>query len=285
MARIVLVSALCGLLGAACNSEQGRNEQRTIHDEDAPTARRVVRQDINAVTSGVAQAARVLRRGFQVEDPAQQERELRGMLRRLQQPQSRHAIPGLMATPITFVAAVGLDGNVICRDAENDLMRGFAIGEAAPVVRRAIAGEAGRELSRLPSLEEGELPSVTLIFAAPAVIDDEVVGVIAAGLPLWRVAQQISRQLQLEHSDARERGHQMWAMMYDDEQELHYHGGFPDTLIDLAPDAPARSRGLSGSPGGYTGEFQQFGRWYGYGIVPIQSIHDDVGVILFRSEP
>ena len=280
------LSLLLGLLLlVGCDAERGFNERRAIHEHDAPSARAVVRQDLNAVTEGVREAADLLKRGFLVEDPQQRERELRGMLRRLQQPQSRHAIDGLMGTPITFVAAVGMDGKVICRDAENDQMRGFDIADAAPVVQRALEGEAGRALSRLPSLEEGGLPSVTVIFAAPAEVDGEVVGAIAAGLPLWRIAQQISRQLQLEQSDLREQGHQFWALLYDDEQELHYHAGFPTTLIELAPDAAARSASLSESPGGYTGEFQQFGRWYGYGVLPLPSIHEDAGVILFRSEP
>ena len=283
--RATPVSLLIALVTvfSGCEDERGLNERRAIRGDDMPMIRELVRQDLERVDAGVREAADRMARGFLVEDPAQRERELRLVLRRLQQPP--RAITGLMLTPITFVAAVGLDGKVIARDAQDDQMRGFDIARAAPVVRRALNGEGGRELSRLPSLEEGGLPSVTIVFAAPARHEGRVVGAIVAGLPLWRIGQQATRQLQLENADARAQGHLMWVMLYDEEGEQHYHAGFPPDLRALAPSAADRAAALRESPGGYTGELQQFGRWYGYGVLPTPSIAEGTGVILFRSDP
>ena len=51
------------------------------------------------------------------------------------------------------------------------------------------------------------------------------------------------------------------------------------------PDATRRREGLSASPGGFTGELQQFGRWYGFGVLPIPTVGDDVSIVFFRSDP
>lgn len=281
--RILLLLAL--VIVAGCDEEKGRNEQRKVHREDMPQVLRIVRQDLDRASSGIRDAADMLSRGFLVEDADQRERELRSVLRRLRNPQRpQTAIPGLMTTPVSFVAAVGMDGEVIARDAENDQMRGFDIAEAAPVVQRALEGEAGHELSSLPSLEEGDRPSVTVIFAAPARHEGRVVGAVVAGLPLWRMAQQMTRQLQLENAEDIQRGELIWVLLYQGE-ELHYHGGFPPDLRELVPSDADRRTGLERSPGGYTGEVNQYGRWYGYGVLPLPSVGEDVGAVVFRSDP
>ncbi|HJL19727.1 MAG TPA: hypothetical protein RMH99_28955 [Sandaracinaceae bacterium LLY-WYZ-13_1] len=267
---------------AGCDQEKGRNERQKIREQDVPKVLELVRQDIDRGRRGVREAADRMARGFLVEDPAQQEREMRTVMRRFQQPP--RAINDLMVSPISFVAAVGADGEVIARDAEPDHMKGFDMGEEVPVVGRALEGEAGYELSELPSLEEGEEPSVTVIFAAPARHEGRVVGAMVAGLPLWRMAQQMSRQLQLEHAEAVQGGELIWALFYRGD-ELHYHAGFPPDLRELVPSHEERQAGLEESPGGYTGEFQQFGRWYGYGVLPLPSLGEDVGAVIFRSDP
>jgi hypothetical protein len=282
-ALLVALLVLTGCLGSGCNEEAGQNERRKVLQEDVPATKQIIRRDLNDGMSGVRQAAALVERGFLVDDAARQEREMRSVLRRLRQP--RRGIPELLSTPVSFIAAVGMDGKVICRDADPDLMRGFDIAQAAPVVRRALdSGEAAHELSRLPSLEEDEPPSVTVIFAAPARHDGQVVGAIVAGLPLWRIAQQLSNQLQLDNAPALQRGELVWALLWEGD-ELHYHAGYPPDLRELVPNAEQRAAGLASSPGGYTGEVNQYGRWYGYGVLPLPTLGEDVGVVLFRSDP
>lgn len=282
--RVLLVlSLLAGCLASGCNEEAGQNERRKVLHEDAPAVRQMIRRDLNRGMSGVRQAADLMERGFLVEDPARQEREMRTVLRRMRTPP--RAISELLTTPVTFIAAVSMDGKVICRDADPDLMRGFDIAQAAPVVRRALdSGEPAYELSRLPALEEDEPPSVTILFVAPAHHDGRVVGAIVAGLPLWRIAQQLSNQLQLDNAQALQHGELVWALMYEGD-ELHYHSAYPPDLRELVPNAEQRAAGLASSPGGYTGEVNQYGRWYGYGVLPLPTLGENVGVVLFRSDP
>jgi hypothetical protein len=277
LGALLLLASLTG-----CDDEKGRNERRAIVREDAPKVLELVRRDLDYGRRGVREAAERMARGFLVEDPDQREREMRLVMRRFQEPP--RAIDELMVTPISFVAAVGTDGKVIARDTEPDPMKGFDMAEHVPVVRRALEGEAGYELSELPSLQEGDRPSVTVIFAAPARHEGRVVGAMVAGLPLWRIAQQMSRQLQLENAEAVRDGELVWVLLYQND-ELHYHTGFPPDLRELVPSPADREAGLAESPGGYTGEVQQYGRWYGYGVLPLPTVGEDVGAVLFRSDP
>ena len=223
-----------------------------------------------------------MNRGFLVEDRERLAGEMRTVMRRLQNPP--RPIQELMVTPISFLAAVDRDGIVIARDAEDDRMAGFDLADACPVVQRALAGSAGYELSEIPSLVEGGPPSVTVVFAAPARHDGRVVGAMAAGLPLWRLSQQLTRQLQLVNAQQIARGELIWAMVLRGD-ERHHHVGFPPDLLELVPDAARRAEGLGRSPHGFTGEAQQYGRWYGYGVLPLPAVGDDITVILFRSDP
>ena len=75
----------------------------------------------------------------------------------------------------------------------------------------------------------------------------------------------------------------LWVYLYRGDQ-LHHHGT-PADLDTIVPDAAARNAGLARSPGGFTGEVAQFGRWYAYGVVPLPRIADDVGAVIFRSDP
>jgi hypothetical protein len=286
---------LCG-----CNEEKGRNERRDIRRTDQAIVLRTVRGDVRRARVGVDRAAERLEPGFLVEDPAQRARQMRSALRQIQQPP--RAIEELMVSPITFLAAVGMDGKVIARDADPDPMRGFDIGRAVPTVARALhEGRAGVELARLPryatpqaaaaAQEESETeetvrpaPPGTIVFVAPVRHEGRVIGAIVSGLPLWRLTQQLSRQLQLDHADSIRAGSLAWAIVYRG-RELHHHPGFPGDLRVLIPDPNERRTQLAHSPGGYTDEANQFGRWYGYGVIPLPLIGPDVGVVIFRSDP
>lgn len=279
IARLI---ALLALMCSACNSENGANERRGLREHDTPRARAIVREDIVKTQIGVRRAAHLFTRGFLVEDPARREREMRSVLRRIQEPP--RGIPELTISATSFVACVGTDGKVIARDADPDLMRGFDIAEAAPVVARALeSGEPGWELSEIPSLDPEEEPSRTIIFVHPSVRNGTVVGAVVAGLPLYRIAQQVSTQIQLENAAEREIGAQFWTLLYY-EDEKHYHQAFPENLLDAVPTQEQRAAGIRDGRG-YTGEFDQFGRWYGYAVVPLPYLGEDVGLVMFRSDP
>jgi hypothetical protein len=269
------------LLG--CNEEKGSNERRALVERDQAVALDVFRQDLRRGVVGVRRAADLMARRFPDPDEARRERELRATLQRIQRPP--RAIEELMISPLSFVAAIGTDGKVIARDTDPDPMRGYDLAAVAPVVRRALQqGEAGYELTELPSQVEGESTSVTILFAAPARRNGEIVGAVAAGLPLWRLGQQLSRQLQFQNAQELQQGYHLWALVYRGDQ-LHHHAGFPPGLVELTPNAAARAEGLRASAGGYTAEVQQYGRWYGYLVLPLPRLGPDVGMILYRSDP
>lgn len=280
MTRVWWVVLLVCLVG--CEDERGRNERREIHASDMPTVKQIVRRDIERGLRGVQQGAERFERGFLVDDRDRLSGEMRSQLQRLRRPP--RGIPELMMTPFSFIAAVDPEGVVIARDAEEDRMAGFDLAEHVPVIQRALQGETGYELSTIPGIVDDAPPSVTVVFAAPAWHDGEVVGAMVAGLPLWRLSQQFTNQLQLDNADARQRGHLFWATVVRG-SELHNQAEFPPDLLQVVPDEARREEGLSSSPGGFTAELQQFGRWYGYGVLPLPSLGEDVAVVIFRSDP
>jgi hypothetical protein len=51
------------------------------------------------------------------------------------------------------------------------------------------------------------------------------------------------------------------------------------------PDGKARAAGLAKSPGGFIGELQQYGFWYGYGVRPLRALGPDIGTVIMRMDP
>lgn len=282
--RTLLSLSLLTTLLWSCDNEEGRNERRAIHREDVPALMGIVRQDLDRGVRGVTIAADRVARAFVVEDRARVADELRPVMRNFRRPERRNPIHELMNTPVTFIAAVGMDGRVIARDIDPDPMAGFDIAEVAPVVQRALEGSTGYELSELPSLAEGDMASVTILFAAPSRHQGRVVGAMVAGLPLWRIGQQMTRQLQLDNAPAVRRGELIWVLLLKGDQP-HHHRAFPPGLLNMVPDAERRARGLGPSPHGFTAQIRQYSRWYGYGVIPVPAIADDVQIVVFRSEP
>jgi hypothetical protein len=172
---------------------------------------------------------------------------------------------------------------VIATDAkeDRDRMTGANLGALFAVVRDALSGRTGYGVDEFPPIEEGGEPSVSLLFAAPARKGDQVVGAVLTGIPLWRLSQRLTKQLQLDHVS--EKGAILWVYVYRGDK-LHHFGTPPD-LDRVVPDAAARRAGLSQSAGGFTGEVVQFGRWYGYGVLPVRALGPETGVVIFRSDP
>lgn len=267
------------VLVAACGEDEAPNARKKIREEHVPAMATVIRDDIRRHIEGVQEAARRLAPGFVVEDPATRERQLRTALKYVQEPP--RGVPAFIVSPMSFLAAVGTDGKVIARDADPDRMKGLDFAREYPVVRAALReGRTGYDLGEFAAQEGGE-SSFSILFAAPARRDGQIVGAVVAGIPLWRLAQRMSRQLQVEHAGTT--GLTLWAYMYKGDRLFHF--GTPPELDEVIPDAATRRRGLERSPKGFTGHVQLYGRVYGYGVVPTPVVGEDVGMIIFRADP
>ena len=269
------------VFGTACEGDAS-NARKVLRETHVPRVKEIVAEDIARHREGIADAAQRLAPGFVVADPAERERQMRVALTYVQEPP--RGIPEFIASPMSFLAAVATDGKVIARDVpdEEDRMQGEDFGERYEPVRRALdEGVATYGLGEFPSQEEGGQSSWSMLFVHPARRGGEIVGAVVAGIPLWRMAQRLSRQLQAERVE--EDGVILWVYAYKGD-ELHHFGTPPD-LDTVVPDAATRRAGLERSAGGFTGEVQQFGRWYAWGVLPVPRIGEDVGLVLFRADP
>jgi hypothetical protein len=264
-----------------CGPNDAGEERRIIREQHLPDAISWVREDVARATAGVASAAEQYAPVFVLEDAETRERRLRQALHGARRPP--RAIPEFVPSPITFLVAIGTDGVVIARDAEPDSLRGQDFGARYPVVASALSGpRRGRGLAEFVA-EEGDARSVSVLFASPARHEGHTVGAVAAAMPLWSIAQRITRQLRGNHAADVERGVAIWAYVYEGEH-IHHRGTPPDLDL-LVPNADARRAAFAERPNGYTGMITLFGRNYGYGVVPMPSIGEDIGLVIFRAEP
>jgi hypothetical protein len=270
------VALLCACLVAACTPDGAPAERRAIREQHGPRVAALVLETIARHRKGLAYGADRIAAGFVRVTGVQQEVEMRQVLKLLRSP--KRGVPELVISPMSFMAVVGKDGVCIARDIDQDKMKGLNLAKLFPSVASALAGTASAAVSEFPSTEPGGKPSVTYVMAAPAHYRGEVVGSLVIGIPLWRLQQQITKQLQMEL--AGKNPVVIWAYVYRGD-ELFSHGT-PDTLDKLVPDGAARRAGLATSPGGFTGALQQLGFWYGYGVRPLRVLGPDLGVVLFR---
>jgi hypothetical protein len=272
--------AVCVLAwgAAACGKDGAPEARRLIHQQQGPRVQAVVQDILSRHEAGLHQAADRIAAGFVRVTGDQQELDMRQVLKLIRSP--KHGVPELVISPMSFLAVVGKDGHCIARDLEPDPMKGMDLGKQFPVVADALQGKQGLGMGEFAGIEKGSKPSVTILMAAPAHYHGEVVGALVLGIPLWRLQQVLTKQLQMELA-SKDRV-VIWVYVYRGD-ELHHHGTPPD-LDKLVPNAAARGGGLAKSPGGYTGEVAQFGYWYGYGVRPLRVFGPDVGVVIFRME-
>ncbi|MFT3922517.1 MAG: hypothetical protein QM778_08285 [Myxococcales bacterium] len=278
---LIVSLSLWSLALAACGPDGAPNARKVIRETHAAEVKGLVVDDIQDHLVGVKAAGVRIAPGFAVEDPKLRETQMRTALRLLTKPP--RGIPQLVASARTFTAAVDANGVVLATDAkgERDRMTGVNLGQVFELVRKALAGSTGYAVDTFPAIEEGGEGSVSLLFAAPSIKDDKVVGAVLTGIPLWRLSQRLTKQLQLDHVS--EKGAILWVYVYQADK-LHHFGTPPD-LDTMVPDGAARKSGLAKSPGGYTGDFMQFGRWYAFGVLPVKVLGPDLGVVIFRSDP
>ncbi len=277
--RLFLVAAA---LLAGCGESSGEIAQRRLTHDHLPRVEAILEGDMAKHRQAIEEAAARLAPGFAVEDAAVRERQMRAALRALQAPP--HGVSGLLASPMTFLAAIGADGVVIARDAEPDAMKGTNFRERYPIVAEALAqGRTGAALVEFPSTQPGGESSVSLLFVAPSKVEARTVGAVALGIPLWSLGKRIHRQFEVELQPEFQRGAVVWVYFYRGDRL--FHQGTPPDLDQAVPDATARVEGLRRSPSGYAGAVDVLGRSYGFAVRPTPILGEDVGVVVIRGEP
>jgi hypothetical protein len=268
------------LLLTACSADGAPNARAHIHTEHAPRVQALVLETLQRHAAGLQHGADRIAAGFVKVEGLQQDQDMRQVLKLLRSP--KKGIPELQISPMSFLAVVGADGKCIARDLDidKDQMKGMDLAKLFPSVKSALEGKAATEVGEFESTEPGGKPSVSIVMAAPAHYQGKVVGALVTGIPLWRLQQLLSKQLQMELA-GKDRV-VVWVYVYQGDT-LHHHGTPPD-LDKLVPDANTRKAGLAKSPGGFTGAIQQYGFWYGYGVRPLRVLGPDIGVVIFRME-
>ncbi|MBC7173090.1 MAG: hypothetical protein H5U40_11705, partial [Polyangiaceae bacterium] len=260
----------------------GSIAQRRLHRDHLPRIREIVRGDITKHREAIVVAAERLAPGFRVEDPATRERQMRAALRVVQEPP--RGISAFLSSPMTFLAAIDPEGIVIARDTDPDPMKGKDFGSEYPVIASALENAAvGYSLVEFEGMTEEDQSSFSLVFAAPARIEGETVGAVALGIPLWSLSKRINQQLRVELHSEFQQGAVVWVYFYRGDRL--FHRGTPPDLDKAVPGAEQRAEGLARSPGGYTGKLAVLGREYGYAVLPMPSLGEDVGVVAIRGEP
>jgi hypothetical protein len=262
----------------ACGKDGAPEARRMIHTQQGPRVQAVALDILARHNAGLRQAADRIAAGFVRVSGSQQETDMRKVLKLIRNP--KRGVPELVISPMSFIAVVGKDGLCIARDLEPDQMHGMDLAKQFPVVAQALQGKQGLDIGEFASTEPGGKPSVTILMAAPAHYQGQVVGALVLGIPLWRLQQVLTKQLQMEL--AGKAPVVVWVYVYKG-SEVYKHGTPPD-LDKLVPDAAARSGGLAKSPNGFTGEVAQYSYWYGYGVRPLRVFGPDFGVVIFRME-
>ena len=271
---ILLFLGLAALAG--CENSAAVERTRTqLRDVDYPRVQALVEQDLANHQSGVVKAADKLAPGFSVSDPGKREAQVRAALRILQEP--KRGIDEFVASPMSFLAAVGLDGVVIARDRDPDRMKGQDFKSRFDPVARALEGTASTGLGEFYAEDPDAPSSWSILFAAPSVRDGKVLGAVLAGIPLSRLAQRLSRQFRVEQKA----GAPVWVYLYKGNRLFHWDT--PPEVDALVRDPAARATALSASPTGYTEKARLQGELQVYGVSPLALLGPDLGTIIFRT--
>jgi hypothetical protein len=272
---------LMALLCVGCEEDTAKAAQKRVLEGHLPELTALIEDDVARHLSGVREASDRLAPGFVVEDPAQREAQMRVALKYVQEPPK--GIAAFVVSAMSFLAAVDEDGVVLARDTEPDRMKGMDMGEAFPVVREALTGgKVAHGLGEFGVEGEGD-SSWSILFAAPVDRGGERVGAVVAGIPLWRMAQRLSRQLRVENVSAIEQGLVLWAYVLKGDRL--FHKGVPPELTGQLPEGAQLRSLMADHPEGTTGHFKLHGRTYAFGVAPLPSVADDVGLVVVRGHP
>ena len=271
----ILLLSLAVLCGCEDRAAVERSE-RQIREGDLPRIQELVEQDLAHHQAGVLKAAAKLAPGFAVVDPAIREKQVRSALRILQQP--KKGIDEFVASPMSFLAAIGVDGLVIARDRETDRMKGQDFKARFEVVRQALGGAAATGLGEFYAKDPEAPSSWSILFAAPSLRENRVVGAVLAGIPLSRLAQRLSRQFRVEQTAG---SSPVWVYLYKGERLFHWDT--PPEVDALVRDPATRAKALAASRAGYVERARLQGELQVYGVFPLLLLGPDVGTIIFRT--
>ncbi len=266
--------AVVVLLGCENTAALERTEAQ-LRERDLPRVQTLVQQDLGQHQAGVVKAAAKIAPGFAVPDPQKRESQIRAALKILQQP--KKGIDEFVASPMSFLSAIGPDGIVIARDRDEDRMTGQDFRSRFEVVRQALAGTAATGLGEFFAKDPDAPSSWSILFAAPSMRGDEVVGAVLAGIPLSRLAQRLSRQFRVEASES----DPVWVYLYKGERLFHWDT--PPEVDALIRDPAPRAEGLRKSPAGYVEKARLQGELQVYGVFPIELLAPDIGTIIVRT--
>lgn len=276
---LVLVAAFAALVGSGCGNEKVQRAQHSLRTEDVPRVAAMIRDDKNHHLVGVNKAAAILAPYLAVQDVPARDAAMCPLLNNLRRPP--RGIAEFVVSPMSFLAIIGADGKVICRDGENDRMKGMAFAANYASVREAMqSGRATYQLAEFQAEGGGE-SSLTMLFVAPIRKDGQTIGAVATGIPLPREAQRISRQLRLEKAAEINQGLVLWAYLYRGDRLFHF--GTAPEIDEVVPRGDVIRQGLQRSPNGFVGSFPLHGVDYAYGVIPAPSIGEGVSLILVRS--
>ncbi|MGB5310461.1 MAG: hypothetical protein WBN38_00215 [Polyangiales bacterium] len=270
----VLIVAVQVLVGCENTAAIARTETQ-LREVDLPRVQELIEQDLENHQAGVVKAAAKIAPGFAVPDPEKRESQIRAALRILQQP--KKGIDEFVASPMSFLAAIGPDGIVIARDREQDRMTGQDFRSRFAVVRQALAGSSATGLGEFFAEDPNAPSSWSILFAAPSMKEGKVVGAVLAGIPLSRLAQRLSRQFRVEAAQ----GDPVWVYLYKGERLFHWDT--PPEVDALIRDPAARAQRLSASPAGYCDKTRLQGDLQVYGVFPIALLAPDLGTIIVRT--
>lgn len=262
------------LIGCENRAAVERTKTR-LREADLPRVQALIERDLQNHQAGVIAAADKLAPGFAVSDPTARESQMRAALKILQQP--KKGIDEFVASPMSFLAAVGPDGVVIARDREPDRMAGQDFQSRFEVVQRALRGAAATALGEFYAKDPKAPSSWSILFAAPAQREGEVVGAVLAGIPLSRLAQRLSRQFRVEQTE----GAPVWVYLYKGERLFHWDT--PPEVDALIRDPVARARALAEAPAGYVETARLQGELQAYGVFPLELLGPDIGTIIVRT--
>jgi hypothetical protein len=274
MRGAALLLSLVVLAGCESRAAVERTGAR-LREADLPRVQALVEQDLRSHQAGVVKAAEKLAPGLVLRDRSARESQVRSALKILQQP--KKGIDEFVASPMSFLAALGPDGVVIARDREPDRMAGQDFLSRFEVVRRALDGTAATGLGEFYAEDPQAPSSWSILFAAPSLREGEVVGAVLAGIPLSRMAQRLSRQFRVEQAGSAP----VWVYLYKSDRLFHWDT--PPEVDALIRDPVARARGLAESPTGFTETARLQGELQVYGVFPIPLLAPDVGTIIVRS--
>jgi len=281
MARWARTSVLIGTLSLVCcgGDKEAKHAQKMTRELHLPEIHKILAADRQKYFRGLAKVAEKIAPAMALESTLRQAQLNKELSRAYKPPRGS---PELFSAPFSFLAALDAQGIVIARNGKDNGLIGMALKERAQQLAPIFGGQT--ELSAFAKLKDAEQDaraSALWLFAVPVLWEQKNAGAVAMGIPLWRLAQRIDRQLKVDHSTERD----LVTWIYVLEGGHWHHFGTPPELDARLPNPMKMQAKLRAQPQGFTAHLEFFGRHYGYGVYPLAEIGPSVAIAIFRSDP